>query len=304
MPERQSAKPPEAGREADVFFEVFEAARVRGGKVHRASLTPGQALRFVPPSACFHFVEGASCVLHAGRGTAKTELHPGDLVILARGRPHTLELAKGAAGAASLTTGEFSLMGATGKLLTDALPALLHVKVGQLPQALPESSKQWIAVTLAAIRLEAEHPSLGSGVMLSRLVDLLFVWSLRHWLATAPAAREGWFAALGDAVVGRALALMHAHPARAWSVEMLARDLNQSRSGFSQRFVDKVGEPPMRYLTHWRMQLASDLLTSSTLRVSQVAQRVGYDSEPAFSRAFRRHAGMAPVDYRKQRRPS
>lgn len=295
MPERQTAPAPEA----DVFFEVFETARVKGGTVAQAVLAPGQSLSFAQPSvAHFHVVDGAPCLLYVGRGKA-VALRDGDLVVLPRGQAHRLQAS---AGAARVTTGEFRLVGPTAKMLTDALPAVLHAGTGQAPPSFPQDPAQWLSVTLAAIRLEAERPSLGSGVMLSRLVDLLFVWSIRHWLASVPARQKGWFAALGDPVAGPALALMHAHPARPWSVDMLARSLHQSRSGFSARFASLVGEPPMRYLARWRMQLATELLTASGLRISQVAQRVGYDSEPAFSRAFRRHVGMAPVDYRRQQK--
>lgn len=103
---------------------------------------------------------------------------------------------------------------------------------------------------------------------------------------------------LNDAVVGRALMLLHAHPARTWSVDLLAREVNQSRSGFSQRFASVMGESPMRYLTRTRMHIAADFLETTDLRVSQIAQRVGYESEPAFSRAFRRQMGTTPVDFR------
>ncbi|MDR0181711.1 helix-turn-helix transcriptional regulator [Lysobacter arvi] len=252
---------------------------------------------FTGISACFHFVEDAACRLHAEGH--RLHVSSGDLVVLPRGGWHRIECVADDAVRPRVTTCEFRLEGAGGKLLADALPALLHVPgAGQPPAGFPESPKEWLSVTLAAIRLEADRPSLGSSVMLSRLVDLLFVWSLRHWLITAGPESGRLAKALDDPVVRRALGLLHAQPARDWSVETLAHQLNQSRSGLSQRFVETLGEPPMRYLARWRMQLAADMLTSTRLRVSQIAQRVGYDSEPAFSRAFKRCFGIAPTDYR------
>ncbi len=299
MPKRQTTKETRNGHGIDAFFDVFESARVKGGTTATAMLRPGQQLVFPQAFACFHFVEDAACLLRSGG--ERITLQPGDLVVLPRGQPHELAAANGDEPAPRITTCGFSFEGPGGTLLAGSLPAVLHVAgAGQPPAAFPDTPKEWLSVTLAAIRLESDRPWLGSSVMLSRLVDLLFVWSLRHWLVTASPQAGGLARAWDDTVVGRALGLMHAQPAKDWNVEALARELNQSRSGFSQRFVEVLGEPPMRYLTRWRMQLAADLLVSTKLRISQIAQRVGYDSEPAFSRAFRRQFGNAPVDHRRQ----
>lgn len=302
MPKRQNANssPPDA----DAFFDVFESARVRGGGTATRTLQIGQPLEFPQTSACFHFIEGAACHLLIAGNRQGLMLQPGDLVVLPRGGAHKLEYTDGDAAEPRVTTCDFRLEGPSGKLLATALPALLHVtNAAEPPAAFPDTPREWLSVTLAAIRLEADRPWLGSSVMLSRLVDLLFVWSLRHWLVTASPQPGSLARALDDAVVGRALGLLHAQPAKDWNVEMLARELNQSRSGLSQRFVETLGEPPMRYLNHWRMQLAAEMLVSRKLRISQIAQRVGYDSEPAFSRAFKRQFGVAPTDYRIKRHP-
>ena len=299
MPKRQTSDKRETGCDADAFFDVFESARIRVGSIANATLQPGQLLAYPPSFACFHFVEDAPCLLRSG--DERIVLQPGDMVVLPRGQAHELAAGNGDEPAPRITTCAFSFEGPGGTLLTGSLPAMLHVAgAGRPPAAFPDTPKEWLSVTLAAIRLEADRPWLGSSVMLSRLVDLLFVWSLRHWLVTAPPQAGGMARALDDAVVSRALALMHAQPAKDWSVESLARELNQSRSRLSQRFVQVLDEPPMRYLARWRMQLAADLLSSTKLRVSQIAQRVGYDSEPAFSRAFRRQFGSAPVDHRRK----
>ncbi|MCA0393727.1 MAG: AraC family transcriptional regulator [Proteobacteria bacterium] len=300
MPKRQTMPTSPSAHSVDAFWYVFESARVRGGgNTATQILLAGQPLEFRQTSACFHFVENAACRLHLVGNRQVLRLEPGDLIVLPQGGPHRLECAGGDAKASRITTCDFRFEGSGGKLLASALPAMLHVAgAGQLPAAFPESPKEWLSVTLAAIRLEAGRPWLGSSVMLSRLVDLLFVWSLRHWLVTASPQASGLLWALDDAVIGRALGLLHAQPAKDWSVETLARDLNQSRSGLSRRFVETLGEPPMRYLARYRMQLAADLLTTTKLRISQIARNVGYVSEPAFTRAFKRQFASAPSDYR------
>lgn len=297
MLKRQSA----TRLDTDAFFDLFDSARVKGGSVTTRTLV--RTPRDFPhaPVCYFHFVEDARCVLRLMDEKEDIPLQPDDLVILPRGSRHRLICAGDAEGSAQVTTGEFEVTGPSGKLLVGALPALLHVsELGTTRSPFPRSASDWLTVTLAAIRLESRERSLGSSVMISRLMDLLFVWALRHWLSSASRHEGKWIQALGDAVVGRALLLMHSEPERAWSVETLAQQLNQSRSGFSQRFVATMGEPPMRYLARWRMHIAAELLGSTRLRISQVAQRVGYDSESAFSRAFRQHAGVAPMDYRRQ----
>ncbi|MGG2037432.1 AraC family transcriptional regulator [Pseudomonas paraeruginosa] len=292
MPKHQNIVLPDA----DAFFDIFESTRVKSGNVVTRALRGGEVYDVAFAPAGFHFVEGDHCSLRLVGAKSSTALKPGDLIILPHNRPHLLECSLGDAW---ITTGEFRLEGPSGKLLTNLLPVQLRLSdVDKPPLAFPDTPLDWLSVTLAAIRLEAGRPTLGSSVMLSRLIDLLFVWALRHWLATSAIQESSWMRGLNDAVVGRALMLLHAHPARTWSVDLLAREVNQSRSGFSQRFASVMGESPMRYLTRTRMHIAADFLETTDLRVSQIAQRVGYESEPAFSRAFRRQMGTTPVDFR------
>jgi AraC-like DNA-binding protein len=125
---------------------------------------------------------------------------------------------------------------------------------------------------------------------------------VRRYLETLPADRTGWLAALREPFVGRALTAMHGNPARAWTLESLAREVGLSRSALAERFTYIVGQPPMHYLTNWRMQLAASLLLSGVDGVAHVAERVGYESEAAFSRAFKKAVGVAPGQWRKHRR--
>ena len=130
-------------------------------------------------------------------------------------------------------------------------------------------------------------------------VGIAFLDVLRWQLSCATDARYGWLAGLNDPQVGKALTLLHAEPARPWTVEELAKRVAISRAGLAKRFVDLVGETPMQYLTGWRMHLARRLLIESPLGLAEIASRVGYDSEAAFNRAFRRVAGVPPASWRK-----
>jgi AraC-like DNA-binding protein len=144
----------------------------------------------------------------------------------------------------------------------------------------------------------------GSESMLARLSELLFIEVVRRYLATLPSETTGWLAGLRDALVGRSLSAIHGEPRRSWSLEELAREVGASRSVLAERFHHFVGTPPMQYLARWRMQLAASLLTGTNLGLSQIAERVGYGSEAAFSRAFKRLVGVAPSGWREGLRPA
>lgn len=133
--------------------------------------------------------------------------------------------------------------------------------------------------------------------MSTRLPELLFIEALRHY-SRAMRLESGWLAAVADPVLGRVLALMHAEPDRKWSNEELARRAATSRSVLDERFRRFLGKSPMRYLTEWRMQVASDLLRSTGMKLGEIAERCGYGSEEAFSRAFHRHVGAPPAKWR------
>jgi AraC-like DNA-binding protein len=146
---------------------------------------------------------------------------------------------------------------------------------------------------------ESEQKRSGSRSVLLRIGELMFVEVLRRYLTRVGAGERGWLAGLRDPVVGRALARLHQEPARAWTLEDLAREAAASRSVLTERFTYLVGEPPMHYLARWRVQRAAAKLASDpSTKVSAVAREVGYDSEAAFSRAFKRLTGVAPAAFR------
>jgi len=148
---------------------------------------------------------------------------------------------------------------------------------------------------------ESKQPRMGGQCVLGRLSELMFVDVVRRYLETLPADRTDWLAGLRDPFVGRALAAFHRNPARAWTIESLARNAGLSRSGLAERFTQFVGQPPMQYLTSWRMQLAANQLLSGMESVAAIASRVGYESEAAFSRAFKKAVGTPPSQWRKHR---
>ena len=140
---------------------------------------------------------------------------------------------------------------------------------------------------------------MGGECMLGRISELMFVDVVRRYLETLPEGRMSWLAGLRDPYVGRALTALHENPARDWTIEALAQEAALSRSAFAERFVEFVGQPPMQYLTNWRMQLATNYLRNGTESIAAVANRVGYDSEAAFSRAFKKAVGSPPSEWRE-----
>jgi AraC-like DNA-binding protein len=178
--------------------------------------------------------------------------------------------------------------------LIAALPPLIHLQPAQCG---PEATRR-LAALIDFAQAESRAPRAGSDCVLLRLSELLFVELVRGYVATLPERETGWLAGLRDPIVARALALLHGRPAHAWTLEQLADRVAASRSTLAARFAGFVGQPPMQYLTRWRMQLATRLLTDTSSKVAAVALAVGYDSEAAFSRAFKKAAGASPSAFR------
>ena len=141
----------------------------------------------------------------------------------------------------------------------------------------------------------------GGDSVLLRIGELMFVEVLRRYVRSLPAGQSGWLAGLRDSFVSRALGLLHQQPARAWTLEALARETGLSRSALAERFTHCVGQPPMQYLTRWRLQLAARLLADGEAKVGAVGYEVGYESEAAFSRAFKKAVGLSPAAWRRRR---
>lgn len=175
--------------------------------------------------------------------------------------------------------------------LIEALPRLLHLPA--------EGVGAWVAPMLEHAATETGARRAGSAALLQRISEMVFVNGARRYLDSLPLESRGWLCALRDRQVGRAIALMHGDPAEPWTFDELGRRVGLSRSALHERFVALTGMPPMQYLTNWRMQCGARLLRESHQSVAAVALEIGYDSEAAFSRAFKRATGLPPATWRR-----
>jgi len=178
--------------------------------------------------------------------------------------------------------------GAAAERLVDELPPVLHL------DAWDGGNDRWLADTLRFIAKEAEALRPGGETVITRLADILTIQMIRHWIETEADRETGWIAALHDDRLGRAIAAVHRDPGAGWTLESLAETAAMSRSAFAARFTAVVGESAMRYLTRWRLQLARTALREGGDPMGLVAERVGYRSEAAFCRAFKREFGCSP----------
>ena len=179
------------------------------------------------------------------------------------------------------------------KRLVSLLPRVLHI------DAWDDDAGNWLQSTLSLIAREASAMRPGGETVMTRLADILVIQAIRAWLDGAPEANLGWLAALRDRQVGRALALMHRRPEEDWTVAELAGEAGMSRSAFSARFTELVGQPAAQYLAQWRLHLARARLLESRESVATVARQAGYQSEAAFGRAFKQFFGLPPGVVRK-----
>lgn len=253
-------------------------------------------------------------------GERPVRLEAGDVIAFPQGDPHAISSAPGmrgpidAAAYAGLLQGETPLhvrLGGGGperaelmcgflgcdarpfNPLLATLPRVLHTRLASGDGALPA------LIEGAAREVRSRRP--GGESMLARFSELMFVEVVRRHLESLPPGDRGWLAGLREPFVGRALALLHGQAAHPWTLESLARKVGLSRSALAERFTRLMGEPPMQYLARWRMQVAAGLLAAGSASVAQVAGEVGYASEAAFSRAFKKLVGVPPARWRDQR---
>lgn len=179
--------------------------------------------------------------------------------------------------------------------LIATLPRIFKIDMRNDPRS------AWIESSLQFAAAEAAESRAGTSLVLGKLSELLFVEAIRRCVDALPANHEGWLAGVRDRFVGRALALLHAQPAHAWTVHELASKVGLSRSALAQRFTDLVGKPPMQYLSCWRLQLAAKELLEGTKNLATIANQIGFESEAAFSRAFKREFGLPPSSWRHSR---
>jgi AraC-like DNA-binding protein len=280
----------------------------------RSELTAPWGLTLPPMADCLWFH-----VVTSGRGWLEVDgaepclLQPGDLALVPHGEGHRIWserdvaeptvtdlhhdyesdlyaiLRHGGGGAATtLVCGAVRFDHPAAHNLVALLPAMIHIEGSNSPQL------DWMQHTLRLIAAEAKALRPGGEAVITRLADILVIQAIRSWIEHDPAARTGWLGALHDRQIGRAISLIHRDPARDWSVASLADEVAMSRSAFAARFTHLVDEPAMHYVARWQMHLALDWLKADGASVGEVANRLGYQSEAAFSRAFKRIVGVSP----------
>jgi AraC-like DNA-binding protein len=180
--------------------------------------------------------------------------------------------------------------------LLASLPRVLHVPGSTL------GADSWVTAFLRVVVTESNQRRPGGEAVLERMSEMLFVEVLRRHVDSLPPEQTGWLAGMRDPAVGRALALLHERPAAPWTLEKLGEEAGLSRSSLHERFGHFIGQPPMQYLTRWRMQVASGLLRDTNAKLVEISLGVGYESEAAFSRAFKREVGVSPGAWRRDKR--
>ncbi|MFD5829604.1 AraC family transcriptional regulator [Lentzea sp. NPDC060358] len=291
----------------DALGEALHLLRMSGTFYCRNELSEPWGLTMPGMTDClwFHVLTSGRCEVEVNGGV--TVLEPGDVLLVPGGQGHRLRsgdselplvttlphlfetenyaiLRHGGGGAVThLVCGAVRFDDPAAKHLVDVLPPTVHVR---------QADDMRATIDLMAAEARAVRP--GGETVITRLADVLVIQTIRSWLAHDPAARTGWLGALQDRQIGRALALIHRDPAQPWTVERLAHQTAMSRSAFAARFTDLVGEPAMRYVTRWRMHVAVTRLKNRDSTVSEVARGLGYESEAAFSRAFKRVVGVSP----------
>jgi AraC-like DNA-binding protein len=235
------------------------------------------------------FPHGDAHVMSSGRGVRGPNVHTS-----APARyPHTVLLGDQGSRAASFFCGFLGCDLRPFNPLLAALPRRIHMR---------GMSDAWLGSFTRQLTEESRLGRAGADCVLTRLAELMFIEVLRRYLEELPPGQTGWLAGLRDEVVGRVLTLLHRRPGHPWTLAGLAREGASSRSSLAKRFALLVGQPPMQYLTQWRMQVAANLLAQTGGKVAAIGAEVGYDSEAAFSRAFKKATGLAPGAWREARR--
>jgi AraC-like DNA-binding protein len=236
------------------------------------------------------FPHGGAHVLSSGQDPGAATLYAGPSP--ARHR-ETVKLGPGGQLGATFVCGFLGIERQPFNPLLASLPRQLHMR---------GMANAWRASFTNQVIEESQRGRAGAECVLTRLAELMFIEVLRRYLDEIPAGQTGWLAALRDETVGGALTLLHSQPTRPWTLADLARAVASSRSSLARRFADLVGQPPMQYLTSWRMQLAASHLAQSGAKIATIGRDVGYASEAAFSRAFKKATGQAPGAWRETRR--
>jgi AraC-like DNA-binding protein len=323
-----------AGAEVDVLSDVLRMVKLTGAlffpleasspwadEIPAATVFAPTVLPGAQHVVSYHIVTQGACWATLLHGPA-ARLEAGDILVVPHGDPYVMSSAPGMRSEAPAETVlsffRHMAIGSAPSVVTEGgggpdcadlvcgflgcdvrpfnpiletLPRLVHL---QRPAAEHDRLRPLIEFALA----ESRQRQSGAKCVLLRLSEVLFIEVVRRYVNGLAPGQSGWLAGLRDPIVGHALALLHGRPADSWTLARLAREIGVSRSALADRFTQFVGQPPIRYLGHWRMQLAARLLSDGAAKVSAVARDVGYDSEAAFSRAFKKIAGISPAAWR------
>jgi AraC-like DNA-binding protein len=304
-PPREFADPPAAEDAAlglgadsqphDLLSELLRSVRLSGERIVAYAPPPAFSVSFAGIGS-LHIIEEGELALRVDGDPHVEHVSRGDVVLLPRGDAHRI----GAAGPdapepARWLCGTFTIGDPQASHLLGSLPAVIILRGTRGP------ALEGLEVARRMLVFEMQSPSQGSAVMVARILDLLFIQILRAW-AAGPDAEPNWLAGALDPQIGLALSAIHQDPGHDWTVEELARACSLSRSAFAARFAARVGKPPAAYLARVRLDAAADLLRGTSLPVMLIAERVGYTSEAAFSRAFKHRYGTPPARWRRDTR--
>jgi len=298
----------------DPLGEALHLLRMNGLLYSCCEFSEPWGMELPPIGDClmFHVVISGRCLLEVD-GAELTPLQQGDLALVPHGEGHRLLSEPGAAaphlfdipreevsehyeivrhgggGAATrMVCGVVRFDEPAAQQLVKLLPKVIRVEASNSPEM------EWIQTTLRLMAVEARDVRPGGETVTTRLADILVIQAIRSWIAQDGVAQSGWLGALQDKQIGPAISLIHREPGRVWTVASLADEVAMSRSAFAARFTELVGEPAMQYVTRWRMHVALTRLKDDEAPLGELADRLGYQSEAAFSRAFKRFIGISP----------
>jgi AraC-like DNA-binding protein len=315
----------------DALSEALNAVRMTGAIFFNAELTAPwgfaapHALKVAPALAPgterlvnYHFISEGRAIVRF-EGAADLPVAEGDIVIIPHGDPHSVsngspsQLVDAASSlgkflSGDLTTTRFGGGGETTRFVCGFFGCERHADrlfLAGLPQVIKisirgDASGEWLERSIQYLVSDAASGRPGATVLLAKMAESLFIEALRRYMEQLPPEQTGWLAGARDPVVGAALALLHRKPSHAWTLAELAEDIGASRSVLADRFARFLGEPPLTYLARWRLQLAARRLQTTRDVILQIATDVGYESEAAFNRAFKREFGLPPAQYRRK----
>jgi AraC-like DNA-binding protein len=302
----------------DDLSDLLKPVSVHGKIYCRSELTSPWAVSFPKKEyAIFHVIEKGNCYLTYSDNEDAIEVRQGDVLILPVGIPHVLADRKGISAVpflglvqggfkgpsqvvnyggggdqTNMVCGTFELESGKDNALLRVLPNVIHIDASTF-------SDKWLIGAMDLLAHESRNYGSGSALIISGLINLVFVQAVRQWIQNQPENNRGLLGALQDRRIAAVLTAIHNQPQKDWDVQSLAKIAGMSRSSFSAQFSSIIGQPPLSYVSYWRMQLAAQLLRHQIkMHVSEISQQVGYLSEHAFSKAFKRHHGISPSEFR------